>query len=412
MQPLKGPSGIVGLVVLSMEVTERRLNKRSHTGRRSPLAGAHRACAGHHHGGGGGRPGAVRQRRLEELLWAIPPRRGSRTICSSTCTRTISEMLRSKYQQLVAGEIKAYSREFRVRHKDGSYRWLESSYTSALDNPLIAGVVINSRDITERKVAECRLAQREEVFRLAADAVNGVISEWDVASGFVHRSRGVLEVLGLEPEDLEPTVACLVRAHSSPRLRGGQEGGQPGAAQRPRLDYDLSHSGRARALSFPARARADPAQCQRRSGARHRLLRGCVGDQPGHGSSGGNPAHRQNGRLGIQLRDPRADVDRRDVSHLRGQPEGIRGVLAFHAGAVHAGIAAAISRGLQAIRGGGRPDRPRARDHDLEGAAHLGADDRAPRAAGRASVPRLRFGAERAGAKARRKSPWRTAPGG
>ena len=46
---------------------------------------------------------------------------------------------------------------------------------SALDNPLIRGVVINSRDVTERKLAESKLAQREEVFRLAADAVDGVI---------------------------------------------------------------------------------------------------------------------------------------------------------------------------------------------------------------------------------------------
>ena len=124
------------------------------------------------------------------------------------------EALRAEYQQLVDGEIKTYSREFRIRHKDGSYRWMEASYTSALHDPLIGGVVVNSRDITERKTAECRLAQREEVFRLAADAVDGVIYEWDVASGFVHRSRGVLEVLGIEPDDLEPTTdAWWERVH-------------------------------------------------------------------------------------------------------------------------------------------------------------------------------------------------------
>lgn len=72
----------------------------------------------------------------------------------------------------------------------------------------------HSRDITERKMAESRLAQREEIFRLAADAVNGIIYEWDVARGVVHRSRGVLEVLGLEPEDLEPTIdAWCERVH-------------------------------------------------------------------------------------------------------------------------------------------------------------------------------------------------------
>jgi PAS domain S-box-containing protein len=124
------------------------------------------------------------------------------------------DALRTKLRQLVDGEIKSYSREFRFRHKDGSYRWLESSYTAALDNPLIGGVVINSRDVTERKMAEGRLAQREEVFRLAADAVDGVIYEWDVSSGFVHRSRGVLEVLGLEPDDVEPTIdAWCERIH-------------------------------------------------------------------------------------------------------------------------------------------------------------------------------------------------------
>src|SRR6202044_3812260 len=99
--------------------------------------------------------------------------------------------VRAKYDQVVAGEIDGFSRELRVRHKDGSYRWLESSYVSALANPRIGGVVVNSRDVTERKQAEFKLAQREEVFRLAADAVDGVVFEWDIARGIVHRSRGV-----------------------------------------------------------------------------------------------------------------------------------------------------------------------------------------------------------------------------
>jgi PAS domain S-box-containing protein len=118
------------------------------------------------------------------------------------------EDVRRKYQQLVDGEIEGFSKEFRIRHKDGSFRWLESSYSSALDNPLIGGIVINSRDITERKHAEFRLSQREEVFRLAADAVDGVIFEWDIPRGIVHRSRGVEEVIGVAPEDLESSITA------------------------------------------------------------------------------------------------------------------------------------------------------------------------------------------------------------
>jgi PAS domain S-box-containing protein len=123
------------------------------------------------------------------------------------------ETLRSNYEQLVSGAIDTFFQRFRVRHKDGSYRWLESSYVSALSNPLIRGVVVNSRDITERRQAEIQLTQREEVFRLAADAVNGVIFEWDLVRGIVHRSRGVQEVLGIQPQDLAASGAWSARIH-------------------------------------------------------------------------------------------------------------------------------------------------------------------------------------------------------
>lgn len=43
--------------------------------------------------------------------------------------------------------------EYRARHQDGSYRVLESIVHNLLANPAVAGVVINARDITERKEA-------------------------------------------------------------------------------------------------------------------------------------------------------------------------------------------------------------------------------------------------------------------
>jgi PAS domain S-box-containing protein len=111
-----------------------------------------------------------------------------------------------KYQKLVSGIIPSFSIQHRVRWRDGDYRWLESHYVAALTNPHINGIAISSRDVTKRKQTETQLAQREEIFRLAADAVDGVIFEWDLTRGIVHRSRGVLEILGIEPEDLAPVV--------------------------------------------------------------------------------------------------------------------------------------------------------------------------------------------------------------
>jgi PAS domain S-box-containing protein len=213
VQALKSASGIVGLVVLSIEVTERLRKHSQSSGDRRLLALTEHARDIITVATPDGKLQYISGGVLNSLGYTSKERRQSNNLFDYVHPDDY-EPLRAKYQQLVDGEIKSYSREFRVRHKNGSYRWLESSYTSALDNPLIGGVVINSRDITERKLAECRLAQREEVFRLAADAVDGVIYEWDMASGFVHRSRGVLEVLGIEPEDLEPTMdAWCERIH-------------------------------------------------------------------------------------------------------------------------------------------------------------------------------------------------------
>jgi diguanylate cyclase (GGDEF)-like protein/PAS domain S-box-containing protein len=45
----------------------------------------------------------------------------------------------------------------RARHRDGSWRYLESVGTNHLDNPAIGGIVVNTRDITERRQAEAAL---------------------------------------------------------------------------------------------------------------------------------------------------------------------------------------------------------------------------------------------------------------
>jgi len=213
VQPLKGASGIVGLVILSLEVTERRANNRAQgNGERRLLALTEHAQDIITIAAADGRVKYVSAGMQNSLGYTSEERESN--FVFDLAHPDDREELRAKYRQLVAGEIKSFSREFRTLHKDGSYRWLESRCVSALANPLISGVVINSRDITERKQAESRLAQREEVFRLAADAVDGMIFEWDIVKGVVHRSRGVQEVLGIIPEDMEPSAdAWLERIH-------------------------------------------------------------------------------------------------------------------------------------------------------------------------------------------------------
>jgi two-component system, cell cycle sensor histidine kinase and response regulator CckA len=50
--------------------------------------------------------------------------------------------------------------QFRLRHKSGAWRWLECAGVNMLDQPSIGAVVLNYRDVTERKVAEQNLQTR------------------------------------------------------------------------------------------------------------------------------------------------------------------------------------------------------------------------------------------------------------
>ena len=53
----------------------------------------------------------------------------------------------------------------RIKHKDGSWRWLEATVTNLLDDPNINGIVDNFRDVTERIEAEIKLKNSEEKYR-------------------------------------------------------------------------------------------------------------------------------------------------------------------------------------------------------------------------------------------------------
>jgi PAS domain S-box-containing protein len=52
--------------------------------------------------------------------------------------------------------------EYRMRHRDGSWRYIESISNNLLGDPDLGGIVINCRDITERKRAETEIQQLNE----------------------------------------------------------------------------------------------------------------------------------------------------------------------------------------------------------------------------------------------------------
>ncbi|MBF8284339.1 MAG: multi-sensor signal transduction histidine kinase [Anaerolineales bacterium] len=87
--------------------------------------------------------------------------------------------------------------ERRVRHKDGSWRWVEGYSTNLIDDPAVRALVFNYRDITDRKRAEeglresesnarslLRLSKRLEQAQTYSEALGAALDEVKTVLGY------------------------------------------------------------------------------------------------------------------------------------------------------------------------------------------------------------------------------------
>jgi PAS domain S-box-containing protein len=80
---------------------------------------------------------------------------------------------------------------------------MESVGTYLLDNPEVGGVVVTSRDVTERKEAEDKLREAEERYRTLVEQIPAVIyiDAIDDVSSAVYMTPQVEGMLGYTPEE-------------------------------------------------------------------------------------------------------------------------------------------------------------------------------------------------------------------
>src|SRR2546423_5157178 len=62
------------------------------------------------------------------------------------------------------------TKQFRIKAKNGSWRIHEATAHNLLNDPIVSGVVVNSRDITERKGLERRVARAIATTAIPAEA--------------------------------------------------------------------------------------------------------------------------------------------------------------------------------------------------------------------------------------------------
>ncbi len=104
--------------------------------------------------------------------------------------------------------------EFCLRRGDGSPVWLEAVGTNLLTDATIRGIVLNARDVSERKRADRELRESEERYRDLFDHASDLVCmaapdgsllyvnhAWQHGTGYREEDIGSLKLLDLVPED-------------------------------------------------------------------------------------------------------------------------------------------------------------------------------------------------------------------
>jgi PAS domain S-box-containing protein len=113
------------------------------------------------------------------------------------------ERVNDYVQRYLSGEIEAYYMEFRMKHKEGSLRWILAKGEALRDDEgrpfRMAG---SHSDITKRKNAEDALQENRLRLELAMDAGEHGFWDWDLVSNDTYFSPKYFTMLGYDDQEL------------------------------------------------------------------------------------------------------------------------------------------------------------------------------------------------------------------
>jgi PAS domain S-box-containing protein len=137
-----------------------------------------------------------------KLLYSGPPILGYES--QELRSRSLIELVHPDDRAGLAGAFAAFrerpgavaTSEYRLRHKDGSWRWIEAVSKNLLGDRVIAGIVVNYRDVTERKRLEEQLRETQKLESIGVLA-GGVAHDFNnLLTGVLGNATLVLDVLG------------------------------------------------------------------------------------------------------------------------------------------------------------------------------------------------------------------------
>lgn len=108
---------------------------------------------------------------------------------SGIIIKALSDLPKNQHLQLAP---------YRYKYASGEWRWMETSLTNLLDDPEVQGIIANSRDITERKIAEDEL---KKLSLVARETLNGVIIR-DKHQNIIWVNSAFTKIFGYELEEV------------------------------------------------------------------------------------------------------------------------------------------------------------------------------------------------------------------
>ena len=129
----------------------------------------------------------------------------------------------------------ALREQFRFRHVDGSWRSLEAVASNLLDVPAVRGLVVNCRDITERRVTEEALRESEARLQSLFEGIDDAIFVHDEEGHILECNEAACRRLGYSRDELlrmrtseidAPEFAAGYGARLAAQLEHGQFTGE------------------------------------------------------------------------------------------------------------------------------------------------------------------------------------------
>lgn len=105
-------------------------------------------------------------------------------------------------EKCLADPLSAPEAQFRFRHNYGGWRYFEATCANQLDDPNIAGILLNARDITDRRRVWKALEESEGRYRRIIETAGEGVWVMDTEHRTTFVNKQMAKMLGCRPEDM------------------------------------------------------------------------------------------------------------------------------------------------------------------------------------------------------------------